>query len=396
MLMQQRNPLMLRGVVSKVLFSCTACDVSMPLLGLVRRRRHGAAPGIQNPPVRHDPLPVDSDSDVAREQEQEPRQSDAQLVKALKRRLQTVPARAAKALKKVETDVKGVPLESELEASDQSYALRLQRAFFTHNYQKGGYNKPALDPSIDPARHGDDIDGKQKFLRERARCIWSLLCGMKDAICNLFQSGRGEVSHFLNCSVADDSSTRLKAAGVSGGRSIVHTIMNSFQSAHVRFLSGEWECLHILTPLQILNSGRAEAIHQGFIAWLLSSSGGLGSVWRRLGIPEDLLSHHCKWKTTLMMGDALKANDAAWKCERTRRVAMADPRNLGLRFRCCNHQLCLVRKPMVLSLENYWTTVVRLAHLFETHSFRRSLASALITVLQREGGFVRAWAQVSK
>ena len=135
----------------------------MPLLGLVRCRRHGAAAGIQNQPVRLDPVPVESDSDVADDQQPPESESQSQLVKALKRRLQTAPARAAKALKKVETAAKGVPLESELETSDQSYALRLQRAFFTHNYQRGGYHKPALDPSNDPARHGDDIDGTQKF-----------------------------------------------------------------------------------------------------------------------------------------------------------------------------------------------------------------------------------------
>ena len=379
-------------VVSNTRSLCNAGDVCVPLLGLFRRRRHGTAAGIQNQPVRLDPVPVESDSDVADDQQPPESESQSQLVKALKRRLQTAPARAAKALKKVETTAKGVPLESELETSDQSYALRLQRAFFTHNYQRGGYHKPALDPSNDPARHGDDIDGKQKFARERARCIWSLLLSMKGAICKLFDSGRGKVRHFLNCSIADDSSTRLKAAGAGGGRSVVHTIMNSFQSAHFRFESGEWDCLHVLTPLQVLGSGRAEAIHQGFTAWLLSSSSGLGCVWRRLGIPEDLLSRHCQWKTTLMMGDALKANDAAWRCERAKRVAADDPRSLGVRFRCCNHQLCLVRRPMVLSLENYWTTVVRLAHLFETHSFRRSLASALIAVLQRDGGFVRVQA----
>ena len=37
-----------------------------------------------------------------------------------------------------------------------------------------------------------------------------------------------------------------------------------------------------------------------------------------------------------------------------------------LQLHCVLHQACLIRKPLVLSLENYWSTVVRLAHLFES------------------------------
>ena len=105
---------------------------------------------------------------------------------------------------------------------------------------------------------------------------------------------------------------------------------------------------------------------------------------------EDGLGHICAipLPTAKAQRCAPLPNDTAWRHERqimldqrdrTRDMAAAPRRTLGMRLRCTNHQLCLVRRPMVLSCKGYWATLVRLGHLFEVNSFRRSFAAALIS-----------------
>ena len=89
------------------------------------------------------------------------------------------------------------------------------------------------------------------------------------------------------------------------------------------------------------------------------------------------------------MGDALKANDAAWRLERQllkqRRLDEVDDacsRTLALRVKCMVHQINLIRKPCVLAVPHYWSTLVRLGHMFEQASFRKAIAASLLRVLQ--------------
>lgn len=294
--------------------------------------------------------------------------------KALKRKLQTAAARAAKAVKQARAAAPSQTGET-AEKDPTSFAKRLQRAFFTL--------RPHLTTS-NPNEANTDV--KQQFARERARAVWSLLVHLKDTVVKLFQC-TDNVEHALNVCVADDTSTKLKA---SSGRNIVHTIMNTIEWAHIRFANGDWQCLYLPTAMRVLSSGQATSIHQSFTSFLLLTAQGPGIFWRRMGLENGLLSRTL-WKSTVFMGDALKANDKAWKSERALRAEQADAYSLGVRLRCGNHQLCLVRRPAVLSIEKFWTTVVRLGHLMEQSNFRRNLASAIVRFLSREGNFVRAW-----
>lgn len=353
----------------------------MSLFASLNSRRHGHGLDMA-PPLEAEPISSDSDSDddeVTCTAEPPRSTRDGQQShcdsKALRKRLQTAPARAAKAVKKAKADSAKIPTR------EPTYAQRLQQRFFTHQYQRGSYRKPSFDPA------DDNNDVKQAFSRERARCVWSLLVSLKSALMSLLQ-GRGNIQHLLNVCTADDTSTRLRA---QSGRSVVYTIMNTFQTAVVNFREdGEHAaaCLFVPTPLLVLNSGKASAIHQGFTSWCVATSSGVGAFWRRAGFDARALSS-CQWKTTVLMGDALKANDAAWRCERAKRAKAKDVSSLGIRFRCLNHQLCLTRRPVVLSVDSYWATVVRLAHLFEGHSFRRSLANAFVSMFQKEGQCMR-------
>ena len=305
------------------------------------------------------------------ETEGEDRASNAREL-ALRRKLQTAPARAAKAVKLA------VEAVTKHTVPEMDYASRLQKQYFSASFHPHRYQKPGYAD--------DQSDLKQQTARERARCVWSFLVGLKGTVLDLFQK-RGTPEHTLNVVIADDTSTKLKAAG--SGRHVVYTVMNTVQAAVVRFVDGSWVCLHIPTPIRILQTSKADSIHRAFTSWLLVTSSGLGAIWERLQCPRDLCNGSA-FQTLVFMGDALKANEAAWKTERAKRAQVGGRSLGGLRLKCCNHQLSLIRKPAVLSIPNFWTTIVRLGHLMETQSFRRSFAAALVALLQQEGQFVRS------
>lgn len=50
-------------------------------------------------------------------------------------------------------------------------------------------------------------------------------------------------------------------------------------------------------------------------------------------------------------------------------------------LRCSLHQLALCRKQVLFQFKGHWSAIVRLAHLFETHGFRRQFQKSLVRVL---------------
>ena len=174
--------------------------------------------------------------------------------------------------------------------------------------------------------------------------------------------------------------------------------MNSKQSPVARYGTGLVECLHIPTPLQVLAPCTAASIHAAFRAWLVVTGSGLGSKLINLSCSADA-TKEANWRTLVLMGDTLKANDAAWLEEaavlkEARAAGHVTQRTAGFRLRCGNHQLALVRKTAVLSISQFWPTLVRLGHLFETHAFNSSFAGAMIALLEEEGRFQRCLAGV--
>ena len=316
-----------------------------------------------------------SDDDPDRGETSEPPIDLAVQNRMLKRQLRTAPARAAKARKKVE-------MQRQIEEVAPTWAEQLQWGFFTQTLTRCSHPTP-----LSEATEGcGQTDSYKRFAQERARCVWSFLKCLKDKVITLFQD-HGNIQHALNTCVADDTTTKLRPATTE--RCVGYTVMNTFQFVHMRSVDGRCESLHIPTPMRCLTSGNAECIYEAFKFWMVSTASGMGSIWSLLGCPSGLLQKP-KWKTIFLMGDALKANDKAWKVEKSNRVQNPDKTNLGLRMKCGNHQLSLVRRPAVLSVEKFWCTVVRLGNLMETHSFRRAFAAAFVSLLHKDGQFVRS------
>ena len=265
-----------------------------------------------------------------------------------------------------------------------THAGLLQASYFTNSL----FN-PGPSAKVDYQRQGS----------ERARCVFSLLKLIITTLQTLFQEP-GEkssgVKHIINTLVADDTDTRMVGPGP---RSTVYTICNTFQCVHVKLSHAElrpdqpvWETLALPTPLLVLEAPRTGNIHAAMTAFSTVCGVGVGSMLQDLGVSRPQLSP-AVFQSEVMIGDALKANDSAWKLEESllaTRRAGGEPRILGLRMKCLVHQLNLIRKPAVLSLPAYWTTLVRLGHLFESFSFRKALASALLQHLQSPGVFQSA------
>lgn len=253
-----------------------------------------------------------------------------------------------------------------------NFAQRLQKQFFSSSFL---------------ARATDDR-GRTNG-RERARCAYSLLKQIVGRITQLFQ--KQQIQHAINVVVADDTSTRMRGPNVTD-RSTVFSIMNTIQSLHVD--TGEWplSSMFVPTPMICLPSQKGETIHLAYSSCLTLGAGGAGEMLVRLGLKKNL-APNTTWQTQLMMGDALLANDKAFKLERNLLSFLHGKgeaqKRMAIRWKCQVHQVSLIRRPVVLSIPSYWSSLVRLAHLFESYSYRKEFASSLLSLLQGPSGFQR-------
>lgn len=275
-------------------------------------------------------------------------------------------------------------------AQDLQKKFLTGRLHYTHAMSQGFEN--ILQPDQKKANH-----------RGRARCVYSLLRAIAQVFEALFPSSQASpdtaVQCIINTIVPDDTNTRLKGPG-RGDRSLVHTVMNVVQSCVVYYekpLSDghNWHCFSLPCPVSILKVANTEHIHAAYASYLIAGAAGLGQRWKALGISSSVTDAiaNGKWIVQLMCGDALEANSSAFRLERqllaVKRAHSSDNgwRTVAIRFKCLNHQVGLVRKPIVLGIGRYWATLVRLSHLYECAAFRRRFTAAMVSLVQKPGVF---------
>lgn len=246
-------------------------------------------------------------------------------------------------------------------------------------------------------------DPKKKILNNRARCAWSLLCFLGNMLENILlvkNTQRNRIKHLINTIVPDDTNTRLKGPA-RHDRSVIFTILNQVQNCIVTYDKKfqdddvcDWHCLALPCPTRILHMPDALSIHAAYTSYLIAGSLGIGTSLQNIGLPPDTPSlKDATWVVQVMCGDALEANSAAFQIER--RILASQHRKgacsnkVAKRLKCCNHQLGLIRRPIVLGVERYWSTLVRLSHLFESASFRRRITAGIISLLGSPGIFER-------
>ena len=303
--------------------------------------------------------------------------------KQLRQKLQTVKARTqrrlnAQAKRLAKGRQGGTRVRTSLGhgavSSSESYSAYLQNVFFTQKYfqEKRLHHQP---------EYFSNESSFRTFARNQARCVFSLLHAIVSMLKRLFSGDQPQVFHVINTNIVDDTSTRMKGPNPNDTVAM-YTIMNTVQDMHIRY-AGNQECcesFRLATPLLLLETADAKAIHQNCMAYSLVTSHGVGWALQALGVPKQLLSNS-SWRTFVFIGDALKANDAAFRQECEEKANAGDKHHLLLKIRCSIHQLSLLRRPCVLMVPRLWSTIVRLSHLYETLSFRKLFARSMATII---------------
>ena len=248
----------------------------------------------------------------------------------------------------------------------------------------GQLQKNFLSKEFSHAQYQDDgyYGLRFSFANDRARAVCALIQALAATLNAMFDRQQ-QPFHAINCHCVDDTSTRMRGPNPSTDPTTVYTIMNSVQSIHVHYDASSpcYSSFQIPTPLLIVENANAAGIDKACMSTAVLTSGGAGELLRRFGVNDA----YAKFKTYVFIGDSLQANNASFQreCERLARKRR-DPEfvhHLALRVRCAVHAVCLVRKPIVLVIPRFWTTLVRLSHLFETVTFRKQLAASLTKII---------------
>ena len=291
-------------------------------------------------------------------------------------------------LKRKAGDLHDMRVEGD-EKSD-SWAKRIQEMYFTPKFS-------AIAPL-----NKDNPFGKPQTQRigiERERAVMSFLVQLLLLLQKLLTPPRGEkVEQVLDCVILDDTSTRTQDK--DSMRSI-HSVTNTVQTLHVMYSDSSCECTMLPTPFLSLPSQKTEDVYGAYSAHLIVSNGSIGHRIQALenAVPnigaklQDLLDQ-VGWKLHVFVGDAAKTNSAIFKIQKRHQLAVGAKRKLSIQIKCLLHQICLVRRPSILAIDAYWSTVVRLAHLFENWSFKRQFGISLLHILRQPGRFQRVLALV--
>lgn len=263
-------------------------------------------------------------------------------------------------------------------ADPDSYSARLSKTFFSHDL-----------------RHVQQTErytqNAKLYEHDRARCVYSAIKAFVSMVMTVMEGKQPK--HVLNCCIVDDCSTRMRGpAGTD--RTTVYTVMNSVQSLHIRdcdFQDISESCVTSFsapTPLVILEQADASTISMSAMAtaFITATFAGIGQLFSRFGIPDRIFQDTPGFRTHVFIADSLRANDKAFDMEtaqllQRRQLDKSFEKNLLLQIRCCTHQVALIRKPVVLLIPRFWSTLVRISHLYELMSFRKHIASTLTSII---------------
>lgn len=203
------------------------------------------------------------------------------------------------------------------------------------------------------------------------------------------------VTHCLTTSIVDDTNMKLSSVvpGVQWKMSRIVSVMNNCQSfilGYTEDQGGDVVQRHdhfpIATPPAILPKTDRDGLCAEFVSRLFAFLGAICSRFHIWGVPQDLISG-IQIQAVGLCFDSLATNLAVLKQFRLATWRKHQDQDtcdkvFPLIACCCLiHQLCLARKPLIQGFANVYTTILRLSHLFEVHSFRVHFRSALLHVL---------------
>lgn len=234
----------------------------------------------------------------------------------------------------------------------------------------------------------------------RLRLIVSYLKSWCAAVRQYFQSST--VDHSLVIAIVDDTNMRLSEVPSGSERwriGRVVNVMNTIQKLVVSRRNEtdrtkrENKTFNVITPLVVLPKADTETVAAEFQSRLLAFLGFVASRYHDL-IPETLLQN-VPIQGTVVMFDSLKVNVSMLKHLRQavhEKHVASDPSDgsmhpLFATF-CLLHQLALARTPILRAFSGFWSSVVRLSHLFENSSFRLQFRHSMVQVICDSFSFV--------
>ncbi len=313
--------------------------------------------------------------------------ADAAESQALRRRARTFKARTALAVSKERKR-----MQQEIDDHFPDPELGPQTVF-----QQQFLSSPTVQ--WDPCESSTGIYHKFDEVDSRRRAVYLYFKSFAKAVRCFFHGERTKpaIDHLISVNTNDD--TNMKLASGRRGSSEVRSVMNNIQEhiAVTRTKPTEmdslmtsktcWFALH--QPLVALDKADTSGLFRAFISWVLGFAGYVGWRLRAWGIPHDLLKH-VKHHTFIFNGDALRVNDAMFKtfAQCVQEQSGHVTKTTVLQIHCGIHQLALTRKTLVLGFTSYWSTLVRLGHLFESHSFRQRFHAAMSRVVHENFDFI--------
>ena len=308
-------------------------------------------------------------------------------IKRLKRKAQTGKARAVAKHNKLLQKHKKESFKTELKESEHPAAT-----FAKDVAPSKQSDKATMNGSGTAADYGN--------VTRRLRLLWSWFVAFTTSLRSLIFGGRHDISHIINFCVIDDTNMKLgaKQSAWNNGHSRVVAVMNNIQTLILRTRNQDSDqdaskcqatSLHsflVHTPMVPLERSNATAIQSEFVSWIYIWLGAIGARWRRFG-QEERSKVEIPIQCLGVTWDSLKTNNAVMKalreCVFTAQRTEASSKQIWplLSQRCGLHQLQLCRKGVLFYFSSYWSTVVRLAHLFEVHTFRVQFRRALLEVV---------------
>ena len=341
----------------------------------------------------------DSSSSVSRDSAASGSQrlrTNAELLK-LKRQQQTANARAQALLARHKRRLDAGPMELPQLDPDTASRASFQQANLAG--KQAGHLWWNVFEEV-PAR--GSTSSRQQKDSNRRRAVWLYFCNLAKALQGLFLSACRSsdsnaeqcISHVVSINTCDDSNVKMLA---DDGSSVeVRGVMcNIQQHLVVRNELAEdevptWFVLH--QPLVALHRATATHLSQQFLSWVLCFCGKVGRRLAFWGVPDGLFQSVGQ-HAFIFVSDALRANDAVFRelCQKVRHHATHDgsPATVALQVHCSIHQVSLIRRTVVLGFEGYWSNLVRLGHLFESHSFRQRFHAAMATVVHESFDYLR-------
>ena len=214
------------------------------------------------------------------------------------------------------------------------------------------------------------------------------------------------VRHTISCIVVDDTNMRLSQADAQVSQwktSRVVSVMNICQTLVACYGTLVSSASHTLepalhkvftvhTPMVCLPKADVDGIYFEMVSRLFVFLGEVSYRFGVLNLARNILQSTLIHATALCM-DALATNQAVAKRLRLaihsrhkeNQYSQLVPALIVL---CQIHGLALARKCLLNGLPHFWSSVVRLGHLFEVGSFRMQFKRALITIIHRSYKYI--------